>query len=104
MNRLTALLSSSTSLILTTLALISAIGGGAYWLESRYARAESVSQLANRLDYKILEDRYYQLQSRLWRLEDRYGSNCHLATNEVRNECRELSHAIEVIKDRLKKR
>lgn len=62
-------------ILTTVLALISFAGiiwGVQSYLNSNFASAGEVQQLEKRLDVKILEDRLFNLQERIWRIEDRY--------------------------------
>lgn len=77
---------------------------GADTLNSKYASAEAVRNLEerltytnDRLEYKIKEDQLYSTKRRLWQIEDRKKK----PGNEFRyiNEERELKHTI----DRLEK-
>lgn len=43
-----------------------------FYMEKRYALAEDVQKLEQRLDYKITTDQLKDVQNRMWVLEDRY--------------------------------
>jgi len=45
-----------------------------FFFEGRYAYAEKLDEVSNRLEIKINKDRSYILQSRIWVLEDRQRS------------------------------
>jgi hypothetical protein len=51
---------------------ISIIGSVAAY-DARVAKQCDLELLANRLEQKIVADRIYQLQQRVWMLEDRFG-------------------------------
>jgi predicted nucleic acid-binding Zn-ribbon protein len=78
-------------------------------LDSRYAKAKEIHEysqqlqsLSKRLDQKIMDDRAYSLQERIWRLEDRYG-NINDMPEDIRNIYRELNRDLESIREKLKK-
>ena len=48
------------------------IWGAQSYLNNNYASASEFKRLENRLDGKILEDRLFNVQERIWRIEDRY--------------------------------
>lgn len=60
----------TTIIILITFA--SLIWGAQSYLYSQFASAVEVQQLEKRLDTKILEDRLFTTQERIWKIEDRY--------------------------------
>lgn len=65
-------------ILTTALALVSFAGiiwGAQTYLHNNFASAGEVQQLEKRLDVKILEDRLFIIQDRIWRLEDRYEDN-----------------------------
>lgn len=61
-------LSNNLALILTIISLIAAYAA----VEARYAKAAQVQMVELRLDQKILLDRQDNIQSRMWKYEDRY--------------------------------
>jgi hypothetical protein len=65
--------------------------------DSRYAKAEYVAQIENRLDTKIKKDRADMLQERMWRLEDRYGVDV-----KKMDEYRRLDSERQIIMDNLR--
>ena len=69
---------------------IGGIGAGLYALDTTYARHDVVSAIEQRLQQKIVSDRYLQLQQVLWRFQDRYGQNCERGDQAVREQCRVL--------------
>jgi len=62
-----------TQLIIAILLGLLALGGAATKFESRYARAEVLEAVSERLDNKILRDRRDDLEERLWKLENRHA-------------------------------
>jgi len=71
------------------------------FIDSRYALTSAVQQIESRLEQKILEDRYYALQQRIWQLEDRFAGQ--EMPQEVREEIRRLRSELELIKQGLGK-
>jgi len=62
--------------ILTLSAIAAAVVTTTLAVEARYALDADVEQVAMRLDAKIKADKCYELQRRLWALQDRYGPTC----------------------------
>lgn len=65
----------SIAIFLGVVGIVSTI----FAFDGRYAKEDSVAMMEaeiqkveQRLDFKILEDRSYTLQERIWRYEDRY--------------------------------
>jgi hypothetical protein len=58
--------------ILGIILSISSIVGGLFALDYRYAKATNLQQVSQRLDIKILQDQYFAVRQRIWKLEDRY--------------------------------
>ncbi len=69
-----------------------------YGLDGRWAKADHLAQLEQRLDQKIDMDRAKNLQERIWRLEDKYPDGDR--PPEIRKECRELHHELKMINDK----
>lgn len=86
----------------SVVAAISGIGGAYYALDSTYAREEKVAALDQRLQQKIVGDRYYELQRQLWALEDRYGRDCKDAPPRVKEMCRAVKQQLEEAQEELK--
>ena len=66
-------------------------------LDGRWAKAKDFNELnielkhtQTRLEQKIQEDRSYNIQERLWKLEDRYGYNEEEMPPEIRDQYRRL--------------
>ena len=72
---------------------ISSLLGVIIMLDKRWAYAEDLIKLEQRLDYKICVDQRNGIQYRVWRLEDRYktiGKMNQLAREEYRQLKRQL--------------
>jgi len=66
-------------------------------------KVQSFAELVDkRLDLKILKDRADALQSRMWKLEDRYGMDVSKMPDGVREQYRELKKEYDEIMDKLK--
>jgi hypothetical protein len=91
------------SILLGVVFVLSTLTGGLFTLDQRWAKADSVQQLSIRLEQKILEDRQFALQERIWRLEDRYRANPAGTPAEVRMEIRSLNHDLQLVDKKLKK-
>ncbi len=67
------------SIIIGILIGATTLFGVGFKYDQRLAKAEDVNKsiqaLSIRLDQKILEDRLNNIQIRMWKLEDRYGSD-----------------------------
>jgi len=67
------------TIISIVIGLCTLVGLG-YKYDQRLAKAEdvntSIQKLSIRLEQKIQEDRLGNIQERLWRVEDRYGTDC----------------------------
>ena len=86
----------------SVVAAIAGIGTAYYALDATYARETKVAALDQRLQQKIVGDRYYELQRQLWSLEDRYGKNCVQATPRVKEMCRAVLQQLQEAQDELK--
>ena len=64
-----ALINSDT---LKTIISVCVLFGFAFGAITYFATAEDLDMLAMRLDQKILDDRIFTIQKRIWQLEDRY--------------------------------
>lgn len=85
------------AIAVSILVLISAIVGANEYL----AKASELELVSMRLDQKILNDRLYNLQNRVWAIEDRYGKDVSKMPENVRIEYRRLLREIEKIKRQL---
>lgn len=90
------------SLLNKIIAIIIALGtliGGAIAYDAKKADQSEVDLLSERLEQKIVIDRIYNLQRRIWDLEDRYdGVGIPNAPIEVKKEYRELKQELEILK------
>jgi peptidoglycan hydrolase CwlO-like protein len=77
------------SVVLGIIVSICTIGGSIYAVETHYAKKAEVQLLAERLDQKILQDRLYNIQERIWKLQDRYETIEKMPTS-VKEEYRNL--------------
>lgn len=71
-----------------------------FWLDDRYALANDVKEIEQRLDIKILEDQMSSIQERIWKLEDRLAVRPHGARSvdiTAKEELRELKEKKETI-------
>jgi hypothetical protein len=91
------------SIILGIVLALSTLIGGLFTLDRRWAKAESVQQLSVRLEQKILEDRQFALQERIWRLEDRYKGRAVACPPEIKMEIRNLKQDLMGIDKALKR-
>ena len=83
-------------------ALSGAVWSGVQW-ERDLAKKCDVELVANRLDQKIVADRIYNLQNRIWMLEDRYGGPMvPIAPQPIKNEYRQLQIELEQAKRQIK--
>jgi hypothetical protein len=69
---------------------LATLWGGASFVDTRYAHAPNVVLIEMRLEQKILTDRAAQLQQRVWKIEERYGTDLFEAPGTVREEYRQL--------------
>lgn len=80
-----------------------ALMGGLWAMEDRYAKDNELNLLSERLEIKIVEDKIYNLQKRVWSLEDRYGGKgVPDAPLTIRMEYRELLKEITNEKNKMK--
>lgn len=73
--------------LVTSIAAVVAIGAS---LDQRYAKADTVSAVSERLDNKILRDRRDAIQERLWKLEDRHSEGFWTDNGRAPNDIEEL--------------
>ncbi len=83
---------------LAALSTLFVVAGGLVAFEDRYAKERELQLVAARLDQKILSDRIHQVEGRLWKLEDKYGSGCAKAPSVVKAECQQLKQRLEGLK------
>lgn len=70
--------------------IIGALYGGGTFVDNRYAHQGDVQLISMRLEQKVLTDRASQIQQRIWKIEDRYGSDLKEAPETVKEEYRQL--------------
>jgi hypothetical protein len=88
---------------LTALAGIIAICFSAYFfIDNRYALAQKVNQIEQRLDYKILSDRLDAVYERIWKFDDRYAGNEDKMPVYDRDEYRRLNSERQKIMEKMK--
>jgi septation ring formation regulator EzrA len=86
---------------IAVITLISFAFGVYFFVDSRYALAENVKQIEQRLDYKIKSDQVDQIQTRLWKIEDRY-KNMDKMPAAVKDDYRDLQDKKQKLQDGLK--
>ena len=72
---------------------IATLIGAYYTFDCTYSRASWTKKIELRLDKKILQDRLYYLQERIWKLEDRYGRENACELDEYRRLIRDKEEA-----------
>jgi hypothetical protein len=85
----------------SALGVIGILFGAWFYLETKFATAEEMNQLKQRLDYKITADQYNQVQERIWKIEDRYRGK--KMDDTVQEEYRQLLEQKVTLKDELNK-
>ena len=85
----------------TVVAAIGGIGAGYYALDQTYARQEQVVAIDQRLEQKIVGDRFFRLQQAYWALEDRYGKSCVQGDAAVKQQCRAILQQLQEAQDEL---
>lgn len=89
--------------IVAVFTLLGILYGAAAFIDNRYAKAQEQKAVERRLDIKIEGDILNQKQDRLWKLEDRYGSDPDKVQNpEIKLQMKEIKAEIAVQTDRLK--
>ena len=90
------LVAASVSFVLTLVT----ITGALFAIDDRWAKASEVKMIELRLDQKIYSDRLYDIQKRMWKLEDRYGDEKSMPP-EVKEEYRKLKQEYKVLNIKL---
>ena len=72
-----------------------------FYIENRYALAEDVKQIQQRLDYKIKSDQLRSVQDRIWKIEDRTKGQPP-SDQTIKEELRQLKEDKVTIEDQLK--
>ena len=73
--------------LVTSIAAVVGIGAT---LDGRYAKAAVVSQVSERLEQKIIQDRMDRIQERLWNIEDREAERFVIKFNRIHDTLAEL--------------
>ncbi len=73
---------STIASVATVILFIGSIVSGMMFLENRYAKAGDLQVVKTALHIKIAEDRSFQLQTRVWDLEDKH-SDLVIKTSEL---------------------
>ncbi|CAK0763403.1 conserved hypothetical protein [Gammaproteobacteria bacterium] len=90
-------------LITSSIAFLTLVGilFGAYsYVDNRYALSDTVKQIEQRLDYKIVSDQVNETQNRIWQLQDRYVGKT--TPRVVEEQIRELQYKIDSLKEKMK--
>jgi len=77
-------------MILALVTSIAAVVGIGAKLDARFAKADVVSAVSERLDNKILRDRRDAIQERLWKLEDRHAEGFWADKGRAHDDIEEL--------------
>jgi len=85
--------------IISLITLISLVFGTYFFLDNRYASAQALKQVEQRLDYKIKSDQVQSIQQRIWQIDDRCADKCSLTAKE---EKRKLQSDLELTKEQMK--
>jgi hypothetical protein len=74
-----------------------------FFVDHQYAKCADVKTIERRLDYKIESDKSVAMQDRLWKLEDRYGSDPEkVGDKTIGQHMKELKVDLESQKGRVK--
>lgn len=81
------------------------IAGALFAVDQRYAKSQDVELVSVRLELKILQDRYNDINSRIWKLEDRYRGQASPpeVVEEIRKLKQERDHLEKLINELIKK-
>ena len=91
------------SVVLGLVISLTVIVGAGARLDRRWAKADQLVMVAQRLDQKIIQDRINAIQERLWRLEDKYGNIIVDMASAIRDQYRRLLKEMKDLEKRLKK-
>lgn len=86
--------------IIGLMTLIGIIFSVYFWMDDRYANAETVKKIEQRLDYKIKSDQAQSIRERIWRIEDKFGSTP--SNPIVKEELRKLQFDLNEINGQVK--
>lgn len=87
-------------LIIAILTLFGILFGAYQYMETRYALAQEVKKIEQRLDYKILTDQLKAIQQRIWTIQDRFNNKKMDTT--TKEEVRDLEQNKEQIQEKIK--
>jgi predicted phage-related endonuclease len=87
--------------IISIVVLLSFAFGTYFFIDNRYASADSVKQVEQRLDYKINSDQRDQIQNQMWKLEDRY-KDVDKMPKDVKDNYRDLQNRKQKLDESLK--
>ena len=88
-------------LIAVLVTSIATILSSAFFIDARYAQSAEVQLVEQRLDQKIIQDRADNLQQRIWKFEDRFGSESKMK-QEIKDEYRQLKEDLQKLEQKLK--
>lgn len=88
-------------LVALLFASLTTILSSAFFIDARYAQSADVQLIEQRLDEKIVQDRADNLQERIWKLEDRFGSEKNMK-QEVKEVYRQLKEDLKKLEQKLK--
>lgn len=91
------------SVILGLIISLTVIVGAGARLDRRWAKAERLVMVEQRLDQKIIQDRINAIQERLWRLQDKYGDIVENMPEMIHDQYRRLLKEIKEYEEQLKK-
>jgi len=102
-------ISTWVAVVVGIITLLGGALGTAFAIDSRYAKTAQIAEVQEfaelidkRLELKILKDRADALQSRMWKLEDRYGMDIGSMPDDAREQYRELKKEYDEIMAKLK--
>ncbi len=86
--------------IISLITIVSVCFGVYLYIENRYAKAEDVKAVADRLDYKIVSDQVQYKQQRIWSIQDRYPEAIQMPP-AVKEEYRQIQEDKKVLEKKL---
>lgn len=92
-------------MIIGTIVGLITIAGALFAVDQRYAKSQDVELVSVRLELKILQDRFNDINMRIWKLEDRYRGQPtpNEVTEEIRKLKQERDHIERMINELIKK-
>ncbi len=85
--------------IIAILTIIGIVFGVYFYIENRYALAEELKKTQQRLDYKILTDKFDAIQERIWKIKERSGEKPRDKT--IKEELQKLESDKELLKTKI---